>query len=66
MNNKITTIPYCGECGRKIKLTGLKKGEYYCDIVAGTPMNGIITYDTDGSHCVDSNVFRPILNNQLE
>ena len=66
MNNQRLTIPYCGECSRKVKRNGLKKGEYYCDVVAGTPMNGIVTYDTDGSHCVKLNVFRPIRHNQLE
>lgn len=53
-------IPYCGNCFRKTNKEGLAKGEYYCDILADTPMKGIVTFDTDGTHCVELGIYRPI------
>lgn len=53
-------IPYCGNCSRKTKKESLAKGEYYCDILADTPMKGIVTFDTDGTHCVELGIYRPI------
>ena len=52
-------IPYCGNCSRKTKKEGLANGEYYCDVVKDTPMNGIVTADTDGTHCVELDIYKP-------
>ena len=54
------TIPYCGNCSRKIKKESLAKDEYYCDVLVDTPMKGIITSDVDGSHCVEWRICKPI------
>jgi hypothetical protein len=54
------TIPYCGNCSRKIKKEGLAKDEYYCDVLIDTPMKGVVTSDTDGTHCVELGFYRPI------
>ncbi len=53
-------IPYCGNCSRKIKKEGLSKDEYYCDVFIDTPMKGVVTSDTDGTHCVELGVYEPI------
>ena len=53
-------IPYCARCSRKAKKADLKVNEYFCPIVANTPMNGIVTGDTDGSECVELGVYLPI------
>lgn len=53
-------IPYCGSCSRKITKDGLAKDEYYCDVLADTPMKGIVTFDTDGTHCVELGIYRPL------
>ena len=53
-------IRYCGNCSRKIKKEGLAKDEYYCDVFIDTPMKGVVTSDTDGTHCVELGVYEPI------
>ena len=53
-------IPYCANCSRKIKIDGLDFGKYYCDVVANTPMKGIITPDIDGSQCLNNGCYIPI------
>lgn len=53
-------IPYCGGCSRKEKREGLNAGSYYCQVVAKTPMNGIVTIDTDGTKCVNEGNYIPI------
>jgi len=53
-------IPYCGNCSRKIKKEGLDKDEYFCDVLIDTPIKGVVTIDTDGTHCVGIGVFKPI------
>lgn len=53
-------IPYCGNCSRKTKKEDLNKDKYYCDVLANTPMKGIVTFDTDGTHCVELGVYRQI------
>lgn len=55
-----TMIRYCGNCSRKIKKEGLAKDEYYCDVFIDTPMKGVVTSDTDGTHCVELGVYEPI------
>jgi hypothetical protein len=60
MKAVLKTIPYCGNCSRKIRKEGRAKGEYYCDVVIDTPMKGIVTSDTDGSLCVEHGVYRPL------
>ena len=52
-------IPYCGNCSRKINKEGLAKDEYYCDVLIDTPMKGVVTIDTDGTHCVEQGVYKP-------
>ena len=54
------TIPYCGNCSRKIKKEGMANDEYYCDVLINTPMKGIVTSDIDGTHCVELDVYIPI------
>ena len=51
-------IPYCGLCSRKTKKEGLSDGEYYSDVVKDTPMNGIVTSDIEGTHCMELGVYR--------
>lgn len=53
-------IPYCAGCSRKVKRQELKAGVYFCEIVAHTPMKGIVSEDTDGTHCVEIGVYCPI------
>lgn len=53
-------IPYCGNCSRKMKKDGLAKDEYYCDVLIDSPTNGIVTSDTDGTRCVELDVYIPI------
>lgn len=53
-------IPYCAGCSRKVKRQELKIGEYFCPIVADTPMKGIVADDTDGCKCVEMDVYVPI------
>ena len=59
-------IPYCGNCSRKEKKEGLAKDECHCDILIDTPMKGVVTEDTDGTHCVELRVYKPILHSELE
>lgn len=58
-------IPYCGNCLHKTKKDGLAKDEYYCNVVIDTPMKGVVTSDTDGTHCVESGVYKPIRKNNI-
>ena len=58
-------IPYCGNCSRKTKKEGLSKGEYYCDVLTDTPTKGNVTFDTDGTHCVESGGYKPIWKNNF-
>ena len=51
-------IPYCSNCSNKTKKKGLAKGEYYCDVLADTPMKGIVTFDTDGTDCVKLGIYK--------
>lgn len=53
-------IPYCAGCSRKVKRQELKAGEYFCPIVADTPMKGIVSGDIDGTKCVELGVYIPI------
>ena len=53
-------IPYCGNCSRKTKKEGMDKDQYYCDVVVDTPIKGIVTSDTDGTHCVELGHYKPI------
>ena len=53
-------IPYCAGCSRKVKRKELKIGEYFCPIVAETPMKGIVKEDTDGTKCVEMWNYIPI------
>lgn len=53
-------IPYCAECNRKVKRQELKTGEFFCTIVADTPMKGIVSGDIDGTQCVEMGVYIPI------
>lgn len=53
-------IPYCGNCSRKTKKEGLSKNEYYCDVLADTPMRGVVTSDIDGTHCIESDAYVPV------
>ena len=53
-------ITYCAGCNKKAKKTDLKENEYFCPIVANTPMNGIVTGDIDGSKCVELGVYIPV------
>ena len=53
-------ITYCAGCSRKEKRPGLKTGDYFCHIVADTPMNGIVSEDTDGIKCIEMGVYIPI------
>ena len=53
-------ISFCAGCSRKAKRSDLKVNEYFCPIVANTPMNGIVTGDIDGSRCVELGVYIPI------
>lgn len=54
------TIPYCGNCLHKTKKDGLAKDEYYCNVVIDTPMKGVVTSDTDGTHCVELGIYRTL------
>ena len=54
------TIPYCGNCSRKVKKEGMVKDEYFCDVLIDAPIKGIVTFDTDGTHCVELGVYRPL------
>lgn len=58
-------IPYCGNCLHKTKKDGLAKDEYYCDVVIDTPMKGVVTSDTDGTHCVEFGFYKPIRKNNI-
>jgi hypothetical protein len=58
-------IPYCGNCSRKTKKEGMAKNEYCCDVLIDTPMKGVVTSDTDGTHCVELGVYRPIQQRDL-
>ena len=60
MKNIEKMIPYCANCSRKTKEEGLNKDKYYCDVIANTPMKGIVTFDTDGTHCVELDVYKQI------
>lgn len=60
MNNLKNGIPYCAGCSRKAKRTDLKANEYFCPIVADTPMKGIVSGDIDGTKCVELGVYIPI------
>jgi len=53
-------IPYCANCSRKTKKEGMLKTMYYCDAVRDSPMKGIVTLDTDGTHCMERGVYSPI------
>lgn len=53
-------IPYCAGCSRKVKRQELNAGEYFCPIVADTPMKGIVSGDIDGTKCVELGVYIPI------
>lgn len=53
-------IPYCAGCSRKVKRQELKVGEYFCPIVADTPMKGIVSGDIDGTKCVELGAYIPI------
>lgn len=64
MNNIKLMIPYCADCMRKTKKDGLEFGEYYCDAVADILPNGIVTPDTDGTHCIELGVYMPVQSNQ--
>ena len=50
-------IPYCANCSRKTKKEGMPKTMYYCDVVSDSPMKGIVTLDTDGTHCMERGVY---------
>ena len=50
-------IPYCGNCFRKTKKEGFANREYYSDVLINTPMKGIVTSDTDGTHCVEHDLY---------
>lgn len=54
------SIPFCAGCSRKEKRQELKAGEYFCPIVADTPMKGIVSGDIDGTKCVELGVYIPI------
>lgn len=53
-------IPYCGNCMRKSKKNGLHPDEYYCEVLANTPMKGIVTPDIDGWDCVKQGLYIPL------
>ena len=53
-------IPYCANCSRKTTKEGMPKTMYYCDVVSDSPMKGIVTLDTDGTHCVERGLYFPI------
>lgn len=53
-------IPYCGNCSHKMKKEGLAKDEYYCEVLIDTPMKGIVTSDTDGTRCLELDVYKSI------
>ncbi|MBR3528994.1 MAG: hypothetical protein IKN84_04960 [Bacteroidales bacterium] len=57
-------IPYCANCMRKTKKDGFEFGEYYCDVAVDILPNGIVTPDTDGTHCVELGVYMPVQSNQ--
>lgn len=57
-------IPYCGNCSRKIKKESLGKNEYYCDVVKDTPMKGVVTFDTDGTHCTELGIYESYQQNR--
>lgn len=54
---KNSIFHFCGECSHKEKREHLKEGEFYCSIAATILSNGIITYDTDASNCVQEGWF---------
>ena len=60
MKAVLKTIPYCGNCSRKIRKEGMAKGEFYCDVVSDTRLNGVVTLDMDGSYCMELGVYKPI------
>ena len=57
MSNNNVMIPYCANCMHKTKKDGLEFGEYYCNLVADSLPNGIVTPDTDGTKCVKDGVY---------
>ena len=58
-------IPYYSNCLHKTKKDGRAIDEYFCDVVIDTPMKGVVTSDTDGTHCVESGVYKPIRKNNI-
>ncbi len=53
-------IPYCLNCKNKTKKFGMDNNTFYCDVVADTPLKGIVTFDTDGTHCFELGIYRII------
>lgn len=52
MNKLIANFPLCGGCSCKERREGLEDGEYYCAIADSILPKGIVTNDTDATHCV--------------
>lgn len=61
MNQIRKGFPFCAGCGRKEKRQGLNADEYFCIIVADTPMKGIVTGEVDGTECVEHGFYIPIV-----
>lgn len=59
-------IPYCANCMHKTKKEGLKSGEYYCSIAAEILPDGIVTFDTDGTHCTEIGVYMQVQSKQQQ
>lgn len=60
MSNLNVMIPYCANCMHKTKKDGLEFGEYYCDVVANILPKGIVSPDTDGTHCIELGFYIPV------
>ncbi len=59
MKNKILGFKCCADCTRKVKVSGLSKGEYYCSQVKDFIPNGIVYDDTDATECIAKGFFKP-------
>ena len=53
MNN---VLRFCYECSHRIKVNGLPKGEYRCELNSGVK----IFDSTDASQCIESGLFEEI------
>ena len=48
----------CSGCMNKQSLDNLRKGTYYCPLVAHIVPGGIVHYDTDATECIQNGIYR--------